>query len=110
MLIIGPYITRTVYEVWTTINEFGQSGELIGYFTDEKVAREEAQGKGWYGGEGLVIKIIALNIINTSFWFALKNDEPIKLDEKLEPSHVIREKALAKLSTKEKIALGLQSK
>jgi hypothetical protein len=99
----------TVYAVYETVG-YGRRGKFLGLFDDQYNADIFANGKGWYGGKGDVQKCDAILIDGRAFPLAnfsgpygltLNDPEAIKVER-------IRREALNKLSTEERVALGLE--
>lgn len=107
--------TITVWAAYTTVDECGRRGELIGVWQNVHDARQSAKGRGWYGGDGLVEPRKAIAECNitgpfTTMIYLLdaKYTQPIEIDvDILTNKEEARRKALAKLSSEEKQLLGI---
>ncbi len=96
-----------MWEVYTTIDEYGRDGEMVGLFSDEVMANAAAKGKGWWGGKGDVRPVFALDCHN-GYYQVLKYRNPVKADTDIvKLREDIKTKALAKLTEEEKALLGL---
>lgn len=100
------YEIKEVYSVYTTTDEYGRRGRLVGHFSDKTEADNQAQGQGWYGGKGDVVKIYSITIDGNTF--ALQSKETIKLNEIYGDEYYKKQNALAKLTDEEKKLLGLE--
>lgn len=101
----------TIFGVWTTVDQYGYSGSVVGYFRTRAEAKAAATGQGWHGGEGRVEPIPALEDGDKDVWL-LRQTEPVpgpKLDmDWLLARTRIRDKALKKLTPEEIRALGIE--
>ena len=46
----------TVYRVYSTVDEYGRKGTLLGYFSDLTEAEKINSNAGWYGGKEVGVK------------------------------------------------------
>lgn len=101
---------KTVWAVFANHDEYGRYDEvddLLGVYEYKTDADREAQGKGWYGGEGTVEERTAIPYGNK--WYLTQTPFPVKLNQKhLDPRKVLRKKALSKLTREERAALELE--
>lgn len=98
---------KKVYEVWTTEDDRGRRGRMVGVFTEKQVAVNSARGKGWYGGDAEVAEGHAVQLDGK--WYRLASPEEVELNTDLiaEEERIKRE-ALAKLSPRERRLLKVQ--
>lgn len=99
----------TIYEIRTTIDEWGRPGEIIGYSFDKAEAENFAKNKGWYGGNGKVVEKQTLKVethFKEELWYIV---DPIAIEREdfIDGIEEIKKRAIAKLSEKEKEVLGL---
>lgn len=98
----------TFYIVWTTEDERGTRGSVVGVYTNSADAEKAKEGKGWWGGPGDVEK--------ADGWFVgdyvmfprvkvLREDIDVNLPQRTEEK---RQAALAKLTEEEKQLLGVK--
>lgn len=98
-----------IYAVYTTENEYGQLGSCIGFFTKASDANLVAEGKGWYGGKGVVQTRRAIQVDDKYYLLDKYFHTQIIIDTDLEKfKEKKKEEALAKLTEEEKILLGLK--
>ena len=104
-----PVNIKKVWVVFTNHDEHGQYDEvndLLGVYEYKTDADREAQGQGWYGGEGTVEERIAIRCDGK--WFLTQNPVPVKLNKKHGDNRkALRKSALRKLNAREKEVLGL---
>jgi hypothetical protein len=97
-----------IWTVWTTVDEYGRRGTVVGHYASPLAAEPVARGKGWYGSRGSVETGHAIYADGQYYW--LVSREPITLDVNLlKQREDIRKAALAKLSDEEKKVLGVKS-
>lgn len=94
------------WSVWTTRDEYGNVGRLVGYHQNKHDAILAAQGQGWYGGEGKVLEQQFIRIRHTTELFALSHPDPVLFEASVA---IKKARALAKLTDEEKKILGLKS-
>ena len=101
----------SVYATYEIIDERGSQKSLVGIFTNEKTAQIASKGRGWYGGNGRVIRRTAILLPNERCLLIDQETSDLKgtrlnvdfLDEYEE----LRNAALAKLTDEEKRILGV---
>ena len=71
---------------YTTTDEFGRIGKVIGYYTSDYGARRAAKNRGWYNGDGSVMKHPVI-FINDNI-FLLADIEAIEISETPELAEV----------------------
>jgi hypothetical protein len=89
---------------YPTTDDMGRLGKCIGWYSTKQSARLQAKGKGWYGGDGSVVK--AYTITAEGKTYRLETKTPIKVDDSDEVNVAIRERVLSKLTPAEREALG----
>jgi hypothetical protein len=98
-----------VYVTYSTTDEYGRRGSRNGIFTTRSKADKEAIGIGWWGGTGTVVVEHAITVDGISY--LLSSPEPIELDVTSDEVKAMKEKlkrkALAKLTSEERKALGV---
>lgn len=98
-----------VIEVWAAHGDGGDersTGPVIGYCRTEAQAREFAKGKGWYGGNGVVLKKPAI-FVEGEYWL-LEERNPIDLDnEQARRDKQLRDETIAGLSKEQRRVLGI---
>lgn len=96
-----------IYRVSETIDDMGRTGKIVGYFTDKDSALLVSDGHGWYGGQGKVETLHAIEA-GSGKYFLLAQPKPVRLDVDLVKELAAKkEKALAKLTSEERRLLGL---
>lgn len=95
----------TAWEVWTTVNEFDNLGEIVGYYSTQNAANKASMGKGWYGGKGSVQ--VKSTITVDGEIYVLDKKDPIKVDNTDAVKEAIIAKAKEKLTPEEIEALGI---
>ena len=97
------------FAVYTTIDEYGRRGDLVGVFTDETLAERAAKGRGWYAGKGDVDHVFVLRLDEGGL-FLLKGGDGIErlncdlIDERRNRIAAAR----AKLTDEEAALLGVK--
>lgn len=96
-----------VWAVYETVDERGRRGQIVAVAKTKTHADTMAEGKGWYGGVGDVVKRRALSIDGEHI-LMLEIDTPIPLDTNLPGLRKQKiDEALAKLTPEEQVLLGL---
>lgn len=102
----GKY--TTFYIVWSTEDERGRRGSVVGVYTNSADAEKAKEGKGWFGSPGEV-EIADGWFVGEYVMFprvkVLREDLNVNLPKRTEEK---RQAALAKLSDEEKKLLGLK--
>ena len=81
--------TIDVYEVWTSVDEYGNKGTLVGIYGDKQSAWDASLNQGWYGGSGRIIATKAL--FHEGKWYLLAlNGEPVNII--FDPETVVKER------------------
>ena len=101
-----------VYVAWTTTDEYGRQGQIIGIYTEKRNALLASTGNGWYGGDGKVEGRKAIvtdgGLGDGVYLIDVELTDPIKLNINLpELQKSLRKIALSKLSVADKEVLGL---
>lgn len=100
--------TVTVYTAWKTIDELGQTGRLIGVFTEPSVANKAILRMGWYGGDGKVIPKLAIIVDDNYYILDDRISSPIKINVNIiDETDRLKKQALSKLTKQDKIILGI---
>ena len=71
-----------LHAVYTTINERGVIGELVGVCSTKKLANQAAKNKGWYGGTGEIKSVSVLQVEKGGrlVHYLLADPKPIVID------------------------------
>lgn len=97
-----------VWTVYTTEDEYGRRGRMVGIFDTAEAANAAAKGKGWYGGHGDVAQGTALQIGNLTYFLAIGSAIKLNVDlVKTEKEEIAAAKA--KLTDREKQLLGIKA-
>lgn len=94
--------------VWTAHGDGGEYGvgPVIAHFSTQQAAINAAKGKGWYGGNGVVLDCQALRVDGDVWLLAQAN--PIDLDAvKANQDAKLLADTLAALSDEQKRVLGI---
>lgn len=94
------------WEAWTTVDDHGRRGELIGVFSSEGAAELAAKGRGWYGGDGWTGSRTCIRAANEVY--RLVDGDPVEMDADLPKLRkAAKAAALRKLTAAERHLLGL---
>lgn len=102
----------TVHVAWTTTNEYGAHGSIVGVFLTKQEAEKASQGVGWFGGQGAVTTSRAL-ILDNDTVYLISNTEPFPIGVNLPEAQKAlcqqaKEKLLAALRPEELAALDIK--
>lgn len=90
----------TIYAVYGGGDERRSPDTLVGYFSKQGDAFIASRGIGWYGGEGLVLEKVALNVDGKVY--VLADPDPIDLDNnQAKADEALHAKVMAKLTDEE---------
>ena len=90
------------FAVYSTVDERGSRGSIVGFTLDEQAAKTLATGKGWYGGSGWIERCKFLCIDGA--YFPLLSDGPVTIHTQ---GQSLRAQALTKLTPEERAELGV---
>ena len=93
--------TESYVEENTPCKEFS-----LGVFDTKTAAIDAGRRKGWYQSDGLVRQVTILTLSSTGERFVLRYATPVTINSK-EGEKEAKERALAKLTFGDKVALGL---
>jgi hypothetical protein len=107
----GPEMTviKPLYKVFVNSNDGGfyVGYHIIGYFSNEQVAKGEAKGKGPYGDDA-TIEVVNSVEVNGETYLLAENGKPVDVDlEKARSDAKLKEETLASLTDEQKRVLGL---
>ena len=102
--VLSDPLFGVAWGAYPTTDDMGRLGKCIGWYSTEESARLRAKGKGWYGGDGSVVK--ADTITAGGKTYRLEAKTPIKVDDSDERNAAIRARVLDKLTPEEREALG----
>lgn len=86
-----------------------EAGGIIGYFSEESVAKKEAKGKGPWGGNASIDLIYSVEL-NGNTYILANGGKPIDVDlKKARNDAKLKEETLASLTEEQKRVLGLSS-
>ena len=97
-------VLGVAWGAYTTSDERGMADKCKGWYSAEQAAKKAAQGIGWYGGEGRVLKKPTLTVDGRTY--LLEQAEPIVVVDTDERIEELRKAALSKLTKAERVALG----
>lgn len=97
-------VLGVAWGAYTTSDERGMADKCKGWYSAEQAAKKAAQGIGWYGGEGCVLKKPTLTVGGCTY--LLEQAAPIVVDDTDERTEELRKAALSKLTKDERAALG----
>jgi len=100
----APRLLGVAFGAFTTTDEYGRNGKLLGWFSTSDAAKKAAAKKGWYGGDGNVDEVSTITVDGATYLLADAN--PIVVDASDEIRDAVRKKALVKLTDEERAALG----
>lgn len=84
-----------------------EAGGIIGYFSEESVAKKEAKGKGSWGGNASIDMVCSVEV-NGNTYILANGGKPIDVDLKKARSDAkLKEETLASLTDEQKRVLGL---
>lgn len=104
-------MNNEIITVWTYTSggDDRSHGPIAGVCSTEQLARQAAQGSGWYGGNGAVKKHSAIRFNGHIYLLSDKLSQPIDLDGGIKKiQDKLKEAALSKLTPEEKLLLGLK--
>ena len=102
--VASDHLFGVAYGAFETTDEYGRLGKCHGWFSAEQSAKRRIKGKGWYGGDGSVVKSDTITVGGKTYRLEAKT--PIKVDDSDERNAAIRARVLDKLTPEEREALG----
>jgi len=100
---------KTIYVVYENQDDYIPSSGTKWFFEDASVAREVAKGRGYYGSDATVEKIVV--VLHEGSYFTVNRHNGFPASRlNLNPNRLeeVREDVLERLTEEEKIALGLE--
>lgn len=105
-----------LHVAYTTADDRGSLGGVIGYFKTAGAASYAAQGRGYYAGDGRVVTRSAIAVDGRFYVLAEGSDEGYALAEldidlisrREDAVEAAKRKAMAALSAEERKAIGLE--
>lgn len=83
-------------------------GPVIGYASTKSRADEKAKGQAWYGGDGWISEMAAIEL-DTGEIYILASPIPADIDGvRAKADAILREQTLALLSTEQRRVLGIK--
>lgn len=97
-----------LFPMWVVYENADERGDgtPAWFFSNEVVARQQAAGRGWYGGDAPVREHHGLQTSDGRVYW-LQQEEPIALNFTPADAKKMRQRALAKLTRDERMLLGL---
>ena len=95
------------FRVFETTNEYSAKGSCVGIFSTKSQAEQSAEGRGWYGGKGLIITVSLIRIDGKLL--ELASEYEVDLDgHKASADAKLKADTLANLTPDQKRVLGLK--
>lgn len=91
------------YRSYASNNERGGDTFTLGYFKHQKDAMQAAKGQGFYGADGYA----SFEDVTVHIFDSFEEFEKFNAQQKIDDAKAEYEKALSKLTTREKSLLGL---
>lgn len=104
-------MNNEIITVWTYTSggDEWKCGPIAGVCSTEQLAHQAAQGSGWYGSNGVVRKHSAISFNGHIYLLSDNLSQPIDLDGRMKKiQDKLKEAALSKLTSEEKLLLGLK--
>lgn len=96
----------SVYVGYTTVDEYGRRGKIVGVYRNYRDAELGVKHEGWYGGRGRVLESKA--IVDGDDLYILEEPSPLQfrdVTEQREAARKERVKALMQQFTKEDLEI-----